>query len=422
MSSKSRSRWTRRGRTTGLPPAVIILAVIAMLAGSVVVSAEANVYPALTQGLHDYLLGTQSGGLQSTLIVTGTDGSQIYKGTTLTRFSYLQLQGGGELYNSTSGASGSVSDTLTAQFKISSGTPTNYTITGSESVLVDGRNVSRVPIALRAAGAPSSNGLVIATAARSGAHLWTDFGGAPSATTSHVVSFATSGSATVCFTEGPCVTHTWVNNDIQSVNLDAVPQNGAFAVSITSNPDNIVTSNNSCPSGYVWTGTQCAVGAGGNIGGGSVVGSTLVLMADGSQKPIDQVKAGDILEAYEPGQGFAPSTVRHVKVVPAATLNTFNGAITSDSIQPFFAFTNRVVTTYATGFTPANELRVGDILFDPVTGQLVPIASITVSHTPALVYDLQLSGFRNYVANGILVNDAKTYLLSGQIFVFSAAS
>ena len=72
-----------------------------MLAGSVVVSAEANVYPPLTQGLHNYLLGTQSGGLQSTLIVTGTDGSQIYKGITLTRFSYLQLQGGGELYNST---------------------------------------------------------------------------------------------------------------------------------------------------------------------------------------------------------------------------------------------------------------------------------------------------------------------------------
>ena len=416
----------QRERRTGLPQLVIILSVIAILAGSDVVSAEANVYPPVTQGLHDFLLGVHTGALQSTLLVTGADGSQIFKGTTLTRFSYLQLPTGGLLFNSTSGASGQISDLLTANIVIQSGTPTNFTISARQSVLVEGKNASRGPIGVQNTGSPGKS-IQLADAARTGAQLWKDFGAtAPSSSTPHTVSFATSGSATVCFTEGPCVTHTWTNNNIASLNLDAVPETGAFSVSVGSSSSSTGTSTSNtsgttptCATGYVWNGSQCVLAT---TGGGSVIGSTLVLMADGSQKPIDQVKVGDVLEAYQPGLGFAPSTVLHVKVVPAATLYTFDGAITSDSIQPFFAFTNHVVTTYATGFTPANELRVGDILFDPVTGQLVPIASITISHSPALVYDLQLSGFRNYVANGILVNDAKTYLLSGQIFVFSAAS
>lgn len=146
-------------------------------------------------------------------------------------------------------------------------------------------------------------------------------------------------------------------------------------------------------------------------GGGSVVAGTRVLMADGSLRQIQDIKVGDSVMGFDYGTQFnpsgthseAPSTVLSIHVVPASVLYTFNGMITSDGIQPFY--TQR-------GWVQAANVSVGDVFFDPTTITSIPVTSITIMHTNATVYDLQLSPYKSYVANGILINDVKFFPLS----------
>ena len=148
--------------------------------------------------------------------------------------------------------------------------------------------------------------------------------------------------------------------------------------------------------------------------GGSVVAGTEVLMADGSLKQIQNIQVGDVVMGFDYGNQFnpsgtyasAPSTVLSVKAVPTTALYTFNGVITSDGNQPFY--TER-------GWIQAAHVSVGDTFYNPISGASIPVTSITVVHTNATVYDLQLSPYKSYVAYGILINDMKVLSFADEV-------
>jgi hypothetical protein len=422
----------RRNETTGLPVVVLSLFVLAILAGSVVLAGATNVYPPVTQGLHDFLLGKSNGGLLSTLIVTGADGKPIYQGTTLTRFASLQLPSGGLLYNATTGQGGEVIEELDANIVIQQGTPANYTIAGSTALVVDGVSRKQVPISISQAGAPPAS-VALPAVSRSGSELWGDFGGSvPASVTSHSVQFSTSGSATVCFIGAACETKTWQNSNIGGVTVNALPNpTGAFTVSVTPTPPTTITSGqlNKCPSGtYLDASNNCVpiTQAPSTCGtpstppcaGGSVVAGTEILMADGSLRQVQDVEPGEAVMGFDVStMSTSPSMVLSLRAIPASALYTFRtsaGTITSDGIQPFLVRNAQGKMQYVNGAVPASSLKVGDQIYAATLHEWVGITSVTVSHVPALVYDMQLSPLRYYLAGGFVVDDFK--VLSGFVF------
>lgn len=53
------------------------------------------------------------------------------------------------------------------------------------------------------------------------------------------------------------------------------------------------------------------------------------------------------------------------------------------------------------------DLRIGDMMFDPVTNSWILINSISTIQGHFKVYDVVTSSFNNYIANGVLL-DIKT--------------
>ncbi len=54
------------------------------------------------------------------------------------------------------------------------------------------------------------------------------------------------------------------------------------------------------------------------VSGGGVPEGSLIMLADGSEKPVEQVKAGDILAAYDPAIEQMVTTTVHMECMKTA--------------------------------------------------------------------------------------------------------
>jgi|GEM_PF-896980 len=193
------------------------------------------------------------------------------------------------------------------------------------------------------------------------------------------------------------------------------------------NPNNWCTLNKSLPS----TDSRCAPpapppGGGGKGGGddGCFIAGTPILMADGSQKSIDQIKVGDQVVGYdeELKQPIAQTVVKlHHHQANDQNLHEFHmsdgSVFTANSIHPIFVVEQN---SYFQTAEIAQMWRQGTrISFQRADGQIVSVKSVSVKKDFVPVYNFEVEGVKNvsnefgiygdghnYYADGFLVHNA----------------
>lgn len=131
---------------------------------------------------------------------------------------------------------------------------------------------------------------------------------------------------------------------------------------------------------------------------GCFTGDTPVSMADGSQKPIRDIRKGDLVMAYDIQTGAAVSArvVNRIKKVSEEHL-VLNGTLRVTPRHRFFVSGKWVA---------AEDLKPGDRLLT-ILGKASPLLSASRRQQPKMVYNLTIERFQNYFAGGFLVHNAK---------------
>jgi len=118
---------------------------------------------------------------------------------------------------------------------------------------------------------------------------------------------------------------------------------------------------------------------------------TTVAMADGSSKPISELRPGDLVEAYDPATGkTGPHTVTAVTVNrdPATEhLVLDTGPIETTPNHPFYT-TDR-------GWVEAGALRIGERI-RTATGTDATVVSFTLDAHPASMWDITVAGAHSF--------------------------
>ena len=133
---------------------------------------------------------------------------------------------------------------------------------------------------------------------------------------------------------------------------------------------------------------------------------TTVLMADGSSKPIDKLRVGDLVEAYDPATGkTGPHRVTAVMVNrdPATEhLVLDTGALETTPNHPFYT-TDR-------GWVEAGQLKIGEHI-RTATGTDALVVSFTVDPHPARMWDITVAGAHSFfVGSGeVLVHNCDLF-------------
>lgn len=197
---------------------------------------------------------------------------------------------------------------------------------------------------------------------------------------------------------------------------DVDPTNGPAAPSGTGDPNNSNGGNSANGGG---NGGSTGGGNGGQDGGdgpgggsgdgdGCFTGETPILMADGSEKPIRDVRPGDLVAAFD---GLGPLEPCRVT------------AKIEHDLQPTLAVAGRVYTTsehpflVASGnFVPASWLRKGDRLVAADGSRVTLIEDPTPTGAREAVYNLTVDRHHTYVAGGLRVHNKYAYggLIAGR--------
>ncbi len=122
-------------------------------------------------------------------------------------------------------------------------------------------------------------------------------------------------------------------------------------------------------------------------------------MADGTTKPIEAVREGELVLAYDVAAGqFQPDTVKHVLVHKDFEEGylILNGHLKVTANHPIHA---------NGGWVEAGQLRLGDNMLN-AHGQLEPVTSIEHRRERVTVHNFEVNPFHTYVANGLVVHNA----------------
>lgn len=142
---------------------------------------------------------------------------------------------------------------------------------------------------------------------------------------------------------------------------------------------------------------------GGGGGGGSVAAGTLITMADGSKKPVQDVVAGDQVILYNVYTGHQTiATITQVQVVTVysqLTIYTDGGLPFRTDANPQFRL--HVMVNGQIVFMPVTQIQSGDLLFNYDKMAWVPVTKVNASYNgPHIVYDLTDSPLGDFIANG----------------------
>jgi guanyl-specific ribonuclease Sa len=136
------------------------------------------------------------------------------------------------------------------------------------------------------------------------------------------------------------------------------------------------------------------------VGCNSFVGSTPVLLADGSSKPIDEVKVGDKVADAEPGALIGARDEIHT--VTAVHVTYDDHAYTDVTVDTGHGPATIVGTAYhlywdatTRSWTPADRLRIGDHL-QTSHGATVTIIALRDYTTTTVTYNLTIDTLHTY--------------------------
>ncbi len=155
-----------------------------------------------------------------------------------------------------------------------------------------------------------------------------------------------------------------------------------------------------------------------------VAKGTLITLASGERRPVEDVRVGDIVLSFDKAQGLLmESDVRKVLVHSDGPFKV--GHIVTAQGADLILTGNHPVFKVGEGFKPAKDLVPGDMVLalDPTTGSLIEtmvVAIIRDESEQDVVYNLK-TALGNYFANDLLVHNkclAKGSLIdtpSGQV-------
>ncbi|MBI1327111.1 MAG: hypothetical protein GC136_05670 [Alphaproteobacteria bacterium] len=143
----------------------------------------------------------------------------------------------------------------------------------------------------------------------------------------------------------------------------------------------------------------CGVQGGGGGGGGCFAAGTMIKLADGGTKPIDQIKKGDVVLSFDlkdvtgklvPNKVAATVSFEDQKVI------RINDRFTVTPSHKFPLADNSVIE--------AGDLKVGDTLVAE-DGNVVTIEKIDVLADTQRVYNFEVENNHSYVVEGIRTNN-----------------
>jgi PKD repeat protein len=134
-----------------------------------------------------------------------------------------------------------------------------------------------------------------------------------------------------------------------------------------------------------------------------LLGGTEILLADGTSKPIEQVRPGDMVASLDETTGVrAQARVTQVMPGTSAMHLVINGSLRVTDRHPFLV---------AGQWLAAGEIMVGDALLR-ADGTMEPVRCIDVVEGEETVYDLTVEPTHTFFADGVLVHN-KTPVGSG---------
>lgn len=149
---------------------------------------------------------------------------------------------------------------------------------------------------------------------------------------------------------------------------------------------------------YGGTGTTCdgAYPCGSDPEEECFLAKTPILMADGSTKPIENVKVGDLILAFDE----ETKTLKEDKVSKFFEHDADEYLVINENLK---ATANHPV--YSEGkWTEIGKLKVGDKLLN-AQGKPEEIKSIKLVKEPVKVYNLEVNPYNTYIASGIVVHN-----------------
>jgi uncharacterized protein YfaS (alpha-2-macroglobulin family) len=161
-----------------------------------------------------------------------------------------------------------------------------------------------------------------------------------------------------------------------------------------------------------------AAQGGAEQGSGCFTGDTGILMADGSQKPIQNIQVGDFIQTRSDENRADSITLAKVNQVMEHTVNGYLILNSSLKVTP----EHRIYTKHSqisdsnplfsdrktqnSNWVNAGNLQIGDIIFDQ-TGKEIKITSIEWQAGQTKVYNLEIDKYHTYFAGGIFVHNDK---------------
>ncbi len=156
----------------------------------------------------------------------------------------------------------------------------------------------------------------------------------------------------------------------------------------------------SLPSGVLssYSSHQYANAMDGGGGGGCFTPDTLITMADGSTKPISQIRVGDLVL----NQASMKAEVGTAKVNDVMKTKVDEYLVINDQLK---VTPEHIVLVNGT-WKLAEDIQVGDILTQ-TNGLLVPVTNILRKFETTDVYNLDVGSVHTYFADGFLVHNQK---------------
>ena len=138
----------------------------------------------------------------------------------------------------------------------------------------------------------------------------------------------------------------------------------------------------------------------------SFTGTTLVLMGDGTKKPIKDVELGDTVMATDPETGESGprkvvDLIRHSGPHTMVAVRLADGATIDATAQHPFWVESR------DAWVDAIDLKPGDIVVD-ASGDLIAVAGVGISEQDLTAYNLTVAGLHTYYAgeDAVLVHNS----------------
>jgi len=130
-----------------------------------------------------------------------------------------------------------------------------------------------------------------------------------------------------------------------------------------------------------------------------MIGNSLILMADGSQKQLAQIKIGDKVQTYVPQAGMLSATVVNIIMGNSSNLRKLDfketSIIISDEVS--FWYDKNKLDSHS------DTLFIGEKVTTTLIDNELTLYAIEDLKDSETIYGLQLDGGENYVANDLLI-------------------